>query len=235
VTSTDSFTAADLLTLISDMSAWDDREQADLARIKEWAQSGAPLFRTVKPATPNPHLVSYFVVADGERVLLVAHRAAGLWLPTGGHVEPGEDPWAAARRECGEELGIEAVPHPVVGRRPLFATVTRTLGPDTHTDVSLWFVLTARAQDVTAWDHREFDAIRWVRLADLAGACSGPGACPGRVSGSDSGSGSDFGSDSDSGSDSGSEDPAMLDPRMPAFAAKLAAAVTTARRDPATA
>ncbi|MFE5112552.1 hypothetical protein [Streptomyces sp. NPDC056663] len=26
-------------------------------------------------------------------MLLVAHRKAGLWLPAGGHVEPGEDPW----------------------------------------------------------------------------------------------------------------------------------------------
>ncbi|MFE4718607.1 hypothetical protein ACFRLW_19610 [Streptomyces sp. NPDC056728] len=42
------------------------------------------------------HLLSYFVVPDNScgQLLLVAHLKAGLWLPAGGHVESGEDPWA---------------------------------------------------------------------------------------------------------------------------------------------
>lgn len=76
------------------------------------------------------HLVSYFAVLDDTRgqLLLVAHRKAGLWLPAGGHVESGEDPWAAVVRECREELGIEAVASPVAGELPFFLTVTGTRG-----------------------------------------------------------------------------------------------------------
>ncbi|MFG2951581.1 NUDIX domain-containing protein [Streptomyces adustus] len=50
-------------------------------------------------------------------MLLVAHCKAGLWLPAGGHVEPGEDPWAAMVRECREELGIHATASPITDHR----------------------------------------------------------------------------------------------------------------------
>jgi 8-oxo-dGTP pyrophosphatase MutT (NUDIX family) len=43
-------------------------------------------------------------------VLLVDHKNARLWLPTGGHVEEGEDPRATVVRELKEELGL-AVNH----------------------------------------------------------------------------------------------------------------------------
>ncbi|MDI3280552.1 MAG: NUDIX domain-containing protein [Bacillota bacterium] len=44
-------------------------------------------------------------VIDGEQVLLIYHRR-GEWLMPKGHVEPGETPAQAARREVGEETGI---------------------------------------------------------------------------------------------------------------------------------
>ncbi|MFI8792943.1 NUDIX domain-containing protein [Streptomyces sp. NPDC055105] len=47
------------------------------------------------------------------------HLKAGLWLPARGHVELGEDPWAAVDLECREELGIEAVASPIAGEHPL--------------------------------------------------------------------------------------------------------------------
>lgn len=40
-----------------------------------------------------------------------------MWLPPGGHVEPGEDPWQTVVRECREELHIDAVPSSVTGTR----------------------------------------------------------------------------------------------------------------------
>ncbi|MGW6144798.1 NUDIX domain-containing protein [Streptomyces sp. NPDC055140] len=112
------------------------------------------------------HLVSHFVVLDDARgqLLLVAHRKAGLWLPAGGHVEPGEDPWATVVRECREELGIEAVASPIAGEHPLFLTVTRTRRHGVHTDVSLWYLLNADADadTITSNDRSEFDTIRWL-------------------------------------------------------------------------
>lgn len=51
------------------------------------------------------------LVRDG-RVLLVHRHPARRWYPdcwdiVGGHIEPGESPEQALRRECREELGVE--------------------------------------------------------------------------------------------------------------------------------
>jgi 8-oxo-dGTP pyrophosphatase MutT (NUDIX family) len=164
------FTACDdqprarLVELIGAIEPWDELEHTHLKTATQWIHSGAPLYRVRKPDVPAMHLVSYFVVLDETRaqLLLVAHRKAGLWLPAGGHVEPGEDPWAAVVRESREELAIEAVASPVAGERPFFLTVTRTRGHGPHTDLSLWYLLNAAAHTITSWDESEFDAIRWL-------------------------------------------------------------------------
>ncbi|MFC7217131.1 NUDIX hydrolase [Streptomyces polyrhachis] len=154
--------------LLARIDPWDDLEREQIATAATWAASGAPLWRTAKPATPPIHLVSYFVALDAPRgrLLLTAHRASGLWLPPGGHVEPGETPWAAVRRECREELGIEAMPWPA-GTDPLFLTITETRGPGRHTDVSLWHLIHASPEQITAYDEREFSAIRWPTPAEV--------------------------------------------------------------------
>ena len=62
---------------------------------------------TPDPATTRDWCVAVFVVDDG-RVLLHRHAKLGRWLPPGGHVEPGELPDDAARREVLEETGVVA-------------------------------------------------------------------------------------------------------------------------------
>ena len=129
-----------------------------------WVDSGAPLCRTTKPATPPQHLVSYFVVVDAENILLVDHKNAQLWLPPGGHVEQGEHPRETVVREIREELGF-APAHEITA--PLMVTVTRTVGLTSgHTDVSLWYVVKApRSQAITCNEH-EFVDIKWFALSD---------------------------------------------------------------------
>lgn len=164
LTDPDNQPRAHLLELVDAIEPWDDMEHSHLEAASQWIASGAPVYRMRKPDVPPMHLVSYFVVLDETRgqLLLVAHRKAGLWLPAGGHVEPGELPWAAVVRECREELGIEAVPSPITGAHPLFLTVTRTRGHRPHTDVSLWYLLSAGAHTITSYDQGEFSAIRWL-------------------------------------------------------------------------
>ncbi|MPY62905.1 NUDIX domain-containing protein [Streptomyces spongiae] len=160
---------AELADLVDSIEPWDELERTHRQAAAEWIAGDAPLYRTRKPDVPATHLVSYFVVLDEKRgeLLLVAHRKAGLWLPTGGHVEPGEDPWAAVVRECREELGITAVASSITGERPFFLTVTRTRGQGEHTDVSLWYVLNADADSITTYDQDEFGAIRWLTVGHV--------------------------------------------------------------------
>jgi len=137
-----------------------------------WLEATDDIFRRVKPATPNRHLVSYVAIldpADGSS-LLEDHINAGLWLPAGGHAEPGEHPAETARREAREELAIEPV-FVEVPSRPSFITVTRTTGADRgHLDVSLWFVLVGERDMALTIDRAEFTEARWWTPADVLAA-----------------------------------------------------------------
>jgi 8-oxo-dGTP diphosphatase len=132
-----------------------------------WIASGAPLFRTQKPATPPRHLVSYFVLVDvpNAHILLVDHRKAGLWLPSGGHVEPGEHPATTVARELREELQLDAE---FLFPQPIFLTVTQTVGTTAgHTDVSLWYVLHGDCRRRLEYDRDEFHRVAWFPLDRL--------------------------------------------------------------------
>jgi 8-oxo-dGTP diphosphatase len=110
------------------------------------------------------------VDASARSCLLVDHRLAERWLPTGGHVEPGEDPAATVARECREEVGFTA---PLLGlsSQPLFVTQRVTGGLDPgHVDVSLWYVCDADTSRPVEFDPREFRAARWFQLDELATA-----------------------------------------------------------------
>jgi 8-oxo-dGTP pyrophosphatase MutT (NUDIX family) len=149
---------------IAAIEPFDGRESRDRDDALAWVNSGAVIYRVRKPDTPPKHLVSYFVLVDPdlERMLLVDHRNAGRWIPTGGHVEPGEDPRDTVRREASEELGIDAVFLERLGANPLFITQTVTAGLDQgHTDVSLWFVIAGRVGQTLQPDDGEFVAAEW--------------------------------------------------------------------------
>jgi 8-oxo-dGTP diphosphatase len=144
---------------LESISPLDALEQQHRSEALAWLDSGAPIFRTAKPATPPRHLVSYFAVVDGESILLVDHKNAQLWLPTGGHVEVDEHPRATVAREVREELGF-APAHEIAA--PLMVTCTTTVGLTSgHTDVSLWYVVNAPRSQPMVYDTEEFNGIRW--------------------------------------------------------------------------
>ncbi|HEU5086179.1 MAG TPA: NUDIX hydrolase [Roseiflexaceae bacterium] len=152
---------AAIAALVEAIRPLDDLERQHCATALQWIHSGAPLCRTARPATPPRHLVSYFVVYDpaAQAVLLVDHRQAGLWLPSGGHVEPGEHPRDTVVREALEELQLAAqflIPE------PLLLTVTETVGTTAgHTDVSLWYVVRGDATQQLCYDPGEFHSVAW--------------------------------------------------------------------------
>lgn len=163
-----------IFNLVSSMQAFDDLEQHHIQETCAWIASGAPLFRLQKPDIPNTHLVSYFVLfdEDTDHLLLVDHKKACLWLPSGGHVEVNEHPMETVKRECMEELGIQA---DFWSPTPLFLTSTVTVGITAgHTDVSLWYVLKGDRTTSYAFDREEFHDIRWFHVDDIPYASSDP-------------------------------------------------------------
>jgi 8-oxo-dGTP diphosphatase len=148
-------------------------EREHLRDALAWVDSGAPLCRVEKPATPSKHLVSYFPVIDGEYILLVDHKNAKRWLPPGGHVEPGEDPRLTVVRELQEELGLEVTAEEVPV--PLMVTVTETVGMTSgHTDVSLWYPIKRSRTEVLNFDTTEFNEVRWFHFSEAPLAQSDP-------------------------------------------------------------
>ncbi|MGE0362679.1 MAG: NUDIX hydrolase [Vicinamibacterales bacterium] len=147
------------------ITAFDAVEQNHLDDALAWVESGAALCRVAKPATPPKHLVSYFAVVDDGHILLVDHKNANRWLPTGGHVEPGEDPRETVVRELREELGLAAAVEDI--GPPRMVTVTTTVGRTAgHTDVSLWYVVKGRRTTPVRWDQHEFNEARWFAFSE---------------------------------------------------------------------
>jgi 8-oxo-dGTP pyrophosphatase MutT (NUDIX family) len=156
--------------IVAGIDPADDHEARDRRDTLDWIAGGAPLCRTAKPATPPEHLVSYAVVVDpaAGQLLLADHRLAGLWLPTGGHVEPGEHPADTARRELREELGVDA-PHLGGVDTPLMVTRRVTQGLTAgHMDVSLWYCFALDRRRPIRHDPGEFHAVRWWSSTDIA-------------------------------------------------------------------
>jgi 8-oxo-dGTP diphosphatase len=156
-----------LVDAIVPVDSAETEHQLDVLR---WLDSTDGIFRTAKPATPPKHLVSYCVLVDTDNqgVLLVDHRDAQRWLPTGGHVEVDENPVDTATREILEELGVEPTFHRSIGAKPLMVTVTRTQGrSEPHTDVSLWFVFDGSPKDVLTPDEAKFVDAKWWAFDDV--------------------------------------------------------------------
>src|SRR5690606_23270674 len=160
--------------LVAAITPIDEVEQQHIEQTLAWLAQTNDIFRRVPPATPPQHLVAYVVLVDPtERgIYLGRHRKSGLELPMGGHLAPGEDPCTTARREAREELGFDPR-FDVVGDKPLFLTVTPTVGPTAgHVDISLWHVARGDRAQHYDLDPAEFDGGRWWDLDPTA--CRAP-------------------------------------------------------------
>jgi len=68
---------------------FDKEESMHVSCTLDWLASGSEIYRIIKPANPETHLVSYFILVDvvNHKILLVDHKKVHLWLPPGGYVE----------------------------------------------------------------------------------------------------------------------------------------------------
>ncbi len=125
-------------------------------------------------ARPDKHFTATgFLVRDG-RVLLLHHRKLDMWLPFGGHIDPGEDPDQALLREAREETGFEVE---ILGDRVEFEQedVIALARPETilleliepghyHVDLIYFVRPVGGAQRLASQEHH---ALRWFTWDDL--------------------------------------------------------------------
>jgi 8-oxo-dGTP pyrophosphatase MutT (NUDIX family) len=141
----------------------DARERWSLTRagaLLAWLPS--PLDEHADPT----HVTGSAVVLDERgRVLLHRHKRLGIWLQPGGHLDPGESPAQAARRETLEETGVVAA-HP--GQVPTLVHVDLHEGPRGHVHVDLRYLLLASAADPLAPAPGESREVAWCDADEAA-------------------------------------------------------------------
>lgn len=104
---------ARLVDEVGGLSPVDDREARSIEEVLHGLRTlPQPLDIDADPT----HVTGSAIVLSERGVVLLKHKRLGIWLQPGGHVDPGEDPAAAAVREATEETGL-AVSHPDGGPR----------------------------------------------------------------------------------------------------------------------
>ena len=90
------------------------------------------------------HVTASAIVVGTRGTVLHLHKRLGRWMQPGGHIDAGEAPPDAARREAMEELGLPVV-HPDDGPRLIHLDVHEAaLG---HTHLDLRYLLLGSADD----------------------------------------------------------------------------------------
>jgi 8-oxo-dGTP pyrophosphatase MutT (NUDIX family) len=121
----------DLSDLVAAHGASSPREAAAQARFL------AELARLDDPCDEHAdltHVTASGIVVGRRGTVLHLHKRLGRWMQPGGHIDPGETPPVAARREAIEELGL-AVEHPADGPHLIHLDVHDAALGHTHLDL----------------------------------------------------------------------------------------------------
>ena len=124
-------TSVDLRALVEEHVPASPREAAAQERfLAELAGLDDPCDEHAGPT----HVTASAIVVGPRGTVLHRHKRLGLWMQPGGHVDAGETPPVAARREATEELGL-AVEHPASGPRLVQLDVHEAALGHTHLDL----------------------------------------------------------------------------------------------------
>ena len=80
------------------------------------------------------HVTASAIVVGRRGTVLHLHKRLARWMQPGGHIDPGESPPVAARREAIEELGLD-VEHPEGGPLLIHIDVHEAALGHTHLDL----------------------------------------------------------------------------------------------------
>ena len=121
-------------------------------------------------ASPT-HVTASAIITGDAGVVLHRHKRLGMWLQPGGHIDVGELPWDAARREAVEETGLPVAPVEVDPATLLHVDVHP--GPRGHTHLDVRYHFTAPPVLPAPPDHESPD-VAWFSWAKAI-AVSEPG------------------------------------------------------------
>lgn len=117
----------------------DEREAESVRRFLELAPT---LERPFDEDADPVHITGSSIIVSDRGVILHKHKRLGIWLQTGGHVDPGETPAEAAVRESCEETGLAVT---LVADEIIHVDVHP--GPRGHTHLDLRYLCTAPPDD----------------------------------------------------------------------------------------
>jgi 8-oxo-dGTP pyrophosphatase MutT (NUDIX family) len=141
----------------------DAREQMSIERfLIEFERLEHPFSEHADPV----HVTGSAFVVGPRGVILHRHRILGIWVQPGGHVDLGEAPWDAARRETAEETGL-AVAHP--GGVSTMVHVDVHPGPRGHTHLDLRYLLDGGDADPRPppEESQEVEWFSWERALEI--------------------------------------------------------------------
>lgn len=137
----------------------DEVERRDISRFcVELAPFADPFSREAGPR----HVTGSGFVVGSRGIVLLHHLKLSMWVQPGGHVDDGETPWEAARREVVEETGL---PAEYRGGTPELAHVSVHDVPDNHIHYDLRYLFVAGDAD-PAPPAGESQDVHWFGWAD---------------------------------------------------------------------
>jgi 8-oxo-dGTP pyrophosphatase MutT (NUDIX family) len=169
-------TTADLHAMLQQHEAAEQKEAADLQRMREYAVS---LARPFSRDQGEAHFTASAIVvsADGLSTCVVHHRQLGRWLQPGGHFEEwdGGDVRRAALREVLEETGCAAV---LIAAAPLPLDVDiHEIPAHGHVSAHLHLdlrILVSTSDSAIRHDPDESLGVKWVGWAEAIGLADDP-------------------------------------------------------------
>jgi ADP-ribose pyrophosphatase YjhB (NUDIX family) len=160
---------AELVELVVAHEPADERERNAKARfLVELARLERPWDQHADPV----HVTASAVVVGRRGTLLHKHRLFGRWLQPGGHLEEGESPPDAARREVAEETGLETS-HPAAGPFLLRVDVHEAGAALDHTHLDLCYLVAGPDRDPEPGEGESPDA-RWWGWNEARGVADEP-------------------------------------------------------------